>query len=351
MTTTLAMQNAVGNKLDSGVNIPRRKRGRPSADAGAAYESQMTTFCDFIKTTAAKLDFRPSARGWAYLLENERLIDKCELDSAQDRINDARKSGALPLDICSEDAKRAWHNTEKLDNEDPADEATRIKQTVKAWISEYQPRSFWTGKTYYIQLIVEKIDLRELFLPVCERWHIPIANGGGWSDLNLRGELMTRFRDNLEAGQIPVVLYAGDFDPVGLQISDTLHANIEQLSVAVRWNAADLIIDRFGLNHKFIKEHNLTWIDNLQTSGKGAINDLANPKHKHHHFPHVQDYLAKYGARKVEANALVTRAQAGRELCEAAILKYMVEPDLPERFEQELEPEREALRKLWRKAA
>ncbi len=351
MTTALPALPDAGEKLDSGVNIPKRKRGRPSASAEAAYESQMTAFCDFIKTTAAKLDFRPSARGWAYLLENERLIDKCDLDSAQDRINDARKSGALPLDICSEDAKRAWHNTENLDSEDPADEADRIHRSVKAWIAEYQPRSFWTGQPYYLQLIVEKIDLRELFLPVCERWHIPIANGGGWSDLNLRGELMTRFRDNLEKGQIPVVLYCGDFDPVGLQIGDTLRTNIEQLSTAVGWDADGLVIDRFGLNFDFIQKHKLTWIDNLQTSGKGAINDLADPRHKHHLFPHVQDYLAKYGARKVEANALVTRAQAARDLCEAAIRRYMVEADLPERFEQELEPEREALRKLWRQAA
>ena len=60
------------------------------------------------------------------------------------------------------------------------------------------------------------------------------------------------FRDNLEAGQIPVVLYCGDFDPVGLQISDTLHANITQLAAAVGWQPDNLIIDRFGLNIDWI---------------------------------------------------------------------------------------------------
>ena len=37
----------------------------------------------------------------------------------------------------------------------------------------------------------------------------------------------------------------------------------------------------------------------------------------------MQDYLARFGARKVEANALVTRAVAGRQLCEDAIKRYV----------------------------
>jgi hypothetical protein len=342
--------NAI-EEINSGVNIPTRKRGRPSVDAAAQYEAQVKAFCDFIKNTAEGLDFRPSARGWAYMLENEGLIDKSQLDLAQNCINDARKSGALPLDICSEDAKREWHNVEELDNPSPTDEASRIKRSVDDWISNYRPRSFWQGKSHYIQIVVEKIDLRELFLPVCERWHIPIANGGGWSDINMRGELMERFRDNLEDGQVPVVLYCGDFDPVGLQIGKTLRENIRQLSAAVGWWDDNLIVDRFGLNFDFIQEHRITWIDNLQTSGRGAINDLSDPRHKHHLFPHVQDYLAQYGARKVEANALVTRAGAGRQLCEEAILKYMVRPDLPDRFQEELRPERETLRRVLRRLA
>lgn len=331
-------------ELNSGVDLPTRKRGRPSAAAAATYRAQSKAFCDFIKSTAKTIDFRPSARGWAYLLENARLIDKSGLDTAQNLINDARKSGDLPLDICSEDAKREWRNVERIDEGNPADEADVIKESVEQWISRYRPRSFWADKKYFIQMVVEKIDLRELFLPVCKRWHVPVANGGGWSDINMRGELAKRFSENLAPGQIPVVLYCGDFDPVGLQISENLRENIKQLSVATGWWNEELVVDRFGLSHGFIEQHEITWIDNLQTSSKGAINDLSDPRHKHHRQAHVQDYIRQYGARKVEANALVTRSQAGRDLCEAAILKYMHDPDLPEQFERDLAPDRAALR-------
>ena len=50
---------------------------------------------------------------------------------------------------------------------------------------------------------------------------------------------------------------------------------------------------------------------------------LADPKHPDHFKPYVQDYLKRFGARKVEANALVVRPEAGRELCRQAILRYV----------------------------
>lgn len=333
--------------IESRVELPKRTRGKQSAANKLKYAEQVRRFCEFIKKTAKGLDFRMSSRGWGYRLESARMIDKSELDKAEDAINDFRKTGDLPLDICAADAKRAWFNVEELDNEDAADEAGRIVRTVKQWIAGFQPRSFWQGKPYYIQMIVEKSDLRELFLPICKRWHMPIANGGGWTDINVRAELMARFRDNLEDGQIPVILYCGDHDPGGLHISGCFRENLDQLSTAVGWTPPDnLIMDRFGLNYDFIEANKLTWIDNLQTSSKvkGKPKDLSDPRHKDHFKPYVQNYLAKYGVRKVEGNALVVVPQAGRDLCEAAILKYMVDPTLPERFMEGLQPNRDELR-------
>ena len=47
--------------------------------------------------------------------------------------------------------------------------------------------------------------------------------------------------------------------------------------------------------------------------------DLADPHHRDHKKPYVQDWLRDIGPRKVEANALVTAPDAGRELCFRAI--------------------------------
>jgi hypothetical protein len=121
-----------------------------------------------------------------------------------------------------------------------------------------------------------------------------------------------------------VLLHCGDHDPGGVHISDFLRSNLADVSVAAaNWenrnnpdidylslrepwdpNAANLDIDRFGLNYDFIRAQRLTWIDNLETGSGG---NLADERHPDHEKPYVQNYLNEFGARKVEANALVVR--------------------------------------------
>jgi hypothetical protein len=64
----------------------------------------------------------------------------------------------------------------------------------------------------------------------------------------------------------------------------------------------------------------LSWTNNLITS---SGENLADPLHNDHKKPYVQDYIARFGVRKVEANALVVRPQAGRQLCLDAIQRYI----------------------------
>src|SRR5262249_8372082 len=88
----------------------------------------------------------------------------------------------------------------------------------------------------------------------------------------------------------------------------------------VGWSPDNLIIDRFGLNPDFIRQHRLTWIDNLETSSGERLDDEGHPDH---FKDYVQSYIKKFGVRKVEANALVVCPEAARELCRQAILKYV----------------------------
>jgi hypothetical protein len=134
--------------------------------------------------------------------------------------------------------------------------------------------------------------------------------------------------------------YCGDRDPAGLSISDSLMALFEEMEGAVGWNPSRLIIDRFGLNADFIDANGLTWIDGLETSSGG---NLADPRHEDHNKPYVQTYLKRFGARKVEANALVVRPKQGRRLCQEAILKY-IDPDGVAAYQADLTEAREQAR-------
>ncbi len=260
-----------------------------------------------------------SSRGWCYILENEHRLPKGDFDKAQDLVNDCRKTGLLPIDFTVEDEARSAANLENCHEEDPAQFAGTIAQGLHEW-NTYLPVSFWDDQPVYIQLVVEKIDLKSLFMPVCQQYCVPIINARGWSDLNLRAGLMRRFQAHEQKGRRPILLYCGDLDPVGLQIAERLLGQLGELHGAVGWSPRNLIIERFGLNFDFVEKHDLTWIDGLQT---GSGKDLGDPNHRQHRAAFVQQYIAQYGKRKVEANALVVRPEAGRQLCRDAIEKHL----------------------------
>jgi hypothetical protein len=281
-----------------------------------------------------------SARGWSYYLEGQGLITKGDFERSASLITECRKDGHLPLDIVAEDSGRLFANLEYIDDAEPEDEAAAIIAGLDEAPDRYTPVSFWDDQEYYLEMFVEKIDLKKLFKKICRQFRIPIASTRGWSDLNSRAAMMERFADHEADGRQCVLLYCGDHDPAGLQISDFLRSNFEELSGAVGWYPENLIIDRFGLNYEFIEEHNLMWIDNLET---GSGRRLDDPRHPDHNKSYVQDYLRRFGARKVEANALVADPEGGRRLCRDTILKYL-DGDSPDKYLERLQPLRDQVR-------
>jgi len=319
--------------------LPQTSRGRKSAAAQARYAAEVLAWCEAIQEYRSRLDFEVSSRGWCYAIEDHGL-DKGDFDKAEKLINDCRKDGRLPLDICAADVSRDFDGIEKIDEADPEEEAGVWVDALRTAYERYTPRSFWAGERYYLQLLVEKVDLKSLFADICNQFRIPRANAKGWSDLNSRAAMMRRFQSAENRGHEPVLLYTGDHDPQGLLISDTLRSNMAELAGVVGWSPDNLIIDRFGLNRDFIDRHHLTWIDNLFT---GSGKNLADPDHPDHFKPYVQEYIAAHGKRKVEANALIARPKAGRQLLLDTIAKY-VPLDAPEQYEHSLQAQRAAFR-------
>ena len=209
--------------------------------------------------------------------------------------------------------------------------------------AEHYNLDWWEGETYYIQCVVEKIDLVTLFGPVCEEYHIPIANSKGWGSMLQRAEYARRFKEAEDRGMRCLLLYCGDHDPDGLRISEFIRNNLIDL-MDVEWDdgqegydPSNLLIERFGLNYDFIIENNLTWIDNLIT---GSKKNLADPGHRNHRMPYVQEYLRDIGERKCEANAIVVMPRSAKQLMRDTIEKYIGD-DALSRFEGKREAIRE----------
>lgn len=277
-------------------------------------------------------DIKVSSRGWCYTLEGMNEITKQRFDRVDNLIVECRKNGLLPVDFVAEEEGRTFHSIWNPNISSPEEDITNwIKATLDAG-DLYKP-DYWEGEKYYIQMLVEKIDLVNLFMPLCEKYHIPIATSKGWSSILQRDEIAQRFKRMEEKGHECVLLYCGDLDVAGLEISNTLMKNFKDLELATKWNPDNMIIDRFGLNLEFVEEFGLTWIDNLETAG-GTIAKEVNGEiiqgktnkgrpHPDFYKPATQEYLSTIGVRKCEANALVQNKVAGKELCQNAILKYL----------------------------
>jgi hypothetical protein len=335
--------------IDLADGLPRRKRGRQTPQGEAEYEERRKGFCRLIMQIRSTMDFAVGSRGWCYLLEQYGL-GKGDFDAAEKLITDCRKTGDLPLDICAEDNSRETVGLQDaLDDPDvEAEAASWINYIREDAHQNYTPYGFWDDLDVYVEVGVEKLDLRNLFEPVCAEFFVGITNFKGWSDLNSRASVMKRFAEHEEAGRSCVLLLCGDHDPGGLHITETMRKNLADLAEAVGWSPENLITTRFGLNADFINRHGLTWLDNLETSSGQRLDD---PRHPDHGKSYVQNYLARYGARKCEANALVVAPEVGRELCRRAILEH-VPAEAPEGYRNRLAIERgrlmDAIHRLMR---
>jgi hypothetical protein len=324
--------------------LPRRARGRPSPAAEATYQERRQAFCARILEIQSTMDFAIGVRGWCYVLEGHGYITKGDFSDCEKFVTDCRKTGDLPLDICAEDDSRATVGLQDDPHEsDPRDHAQGWIDYLRESVADhYRPFNFWDDQKVYVEVAVEKLDLRNLFETVCVEFYVPIKNLKGRSDINARAEMMRRFAEHEAAGHQCVLLLANDHDPGGLLISDTMRKNLADLSAAVGWSPDNLIIERFGLNADFIEANRLVWIDNLETSSGARLDD---PRHPNHDKRYVRDYIAEFGVRKCEANALVVAPEMGRQLCRGAILRY-VDADAPRRYQRRLERARRELRRI-----
>lgn len=278
-----------------------------------------------------------SSRGWCYLLEGLGKIHKGEFNACQRAINDCRKMGYLPLDFVAPDQDETRRFSGILEASAPASAVEKMKSEIKDRVDNLalQTTDFWEGEKYYVMMCVEKGDIKRLFRPICQEYHVPIVSSKGWAPILLRSHIVKLSKRAQSKGLQPVLLLFYDLDPIGIKISDRFRKNLRDIQKATGWNPDSLIIERFGLNKEDIDKYDLTWIENLRTgSGRESRDDA---------------YIRKYGRRKCESNALFKNDEtlkAAEELCRKAIEKYFGS-DAIGRFESKMNNSQEQFGDLY----
>jgi len=318
--------------------LPRLGRGNWGAARRQQFELEMEPVIQWMGDYILKIGFAPVARSWLYAFESVGLIGKGDFDAYGNWMTKCRKwiksdgTGALiPWHFVGADESRRMTGWDQFDDECTAREyMNRRLRDCLASVGQYSPASYWKHQRFYPILWTEKRDLIKLFekeLPGA----VKRFAGKGQTNIGSRVDVIEECMAAEQLGLLPVILYCGDHDPSGIKISDGIQENLRFAAQGLGWEdeldwmAADGRIVRFGLNAEFIDNAGLLWIDGLETGrdeSKGC-NDLADPRHPQHGAEYVQSYLAEFGPKKCEANALIANPTAARALIRDELWQWL----------------------------
>jgi hypothetical protein len=290
---------------------------------------------EVIEDMSRDTGFTFGPRGWAYYAEGLGLITKGEFDRFEKLLTDMRKAGELDPDVIEPDASRIATNVydfkaSEYNPDEIAEHAvSQIGAELNEWARSYTQHGYWDDLDYYVEMIVEKKDLVQIYSDIADRYRVRITNGKGDTDIHSRLAMLKRFRDHSEQGRQCILLSIGDHDPKGLHIVDGLERTLRScLNIkGLDWDDPDFRVVNIGLTEQQIDDLDLMRIYNLETGGR---KDLSNPHHKDHYKPYVQDYLSRFGVWKCEANALVSRPEAAVALFEDAVQEFIPRSHLTE---------------------
>lgn len=281
-----------------------------------------------IEQMSRQTGYKFGPRGWAYYAEGLGLITKGEFDRFENLLTEMRKDGELDPDVIEPDGSRMATEVEDFEAADDTPEERaqyaidEISEGLRAWARGFTEYGYWDDLDFYVEMIVEKKDLVQIFKSTADRYNVRITNGKGDTDIHTRLAMLKRFRDHTEAGRRCVLLAIGDHDPKGLNIVEGLHRTIMSCAnlKGLDWDDPEFDVVNVGLTEKQIDGLGLMKIGNLETGGG---KDLASPRHPDHDKPYVQDYIAQFGVWKCEANALVGNPREARRLLEDVINEYI----------------------------
>jgi hypothetical protein len=125
-----------------------------------------------------------------------------------------RISGVLPFN-CFVDGTR-WHHGE-IGFDDAAE---ALDDTTWGY-----RKNLWKSQKYYVEVWCEKDAILSLIMPLVKEWALKAFPCRGFASLSSTFAAAKTFKDAIEHGRRPVILYLGDHDPSGLAIDDSIETH------------------------------------------------------------------------------------------------------------------------------
>jgi hypothetical protein len=107
----------------------------------------------------------------------------------------------------------------------------------------------WKDQPYHIEVMVEKDALSGVLLPVCQRLDVGITANKGYSSSSTMYEIGKRLQNYFKQGKTITVIYLGDHDPSGIDMSRDVQ---ERLQLYSQVDSIEFV--RVALNFDQVKE-------------------------------------------------------------------------------------------------
>ena len=196
-------------------------------------------------------------------------------------VSDARLAGLIDWDMI-EDRGRGMVRLAHW--ESPAD------------IVEIAARQFridkWLNQPVYVEVMVEKQALEGVLVPVCETLDVPFTANKGYSSSSALYKAGQRLREKLRADKEIHIIYLGDHDPSGIDMSRDVADRLIQFARADTSGSGTVHLHRVALNMDQIDE-----LDPPENPAK-----LTDSR--------AQGYIARFGESSWELDAIEPSALA-----------------------------------------
>lgn len=155
-------------------------------------------------------------------------------------ISEARMAGLVDWDAI-EDRGRVKHETSNWDS--PKDIITQAAAGFRI--------NKWETQPYHVEVMCEKAALEGVLIPVCDDLQVPFHSNKGYSSASALYRVGKRLQERAYSGKKLVVVYCGDHDPSGLDMSRDVADRLAMFS------QSEVTVMRVALNHKQVLRYNL----------------------------------------------------------------------------------------------
>ena len=213
-----------------------------------------------------------NVRSLCYVLESTQVIHKTEadFDKVERLVVDLRREGLIPFGKISEGHR------ERL--------VPPTYESVGAFLTmvknRYQ-RDIWATQPYHVEVWSEKNGLSDVIWPVCSRYRVPYVPTKGQPSITL---LYNSAQAMIASEKRTHLLYVGDHDATGLNISRVIEEELREFGV-------DVTLHRVAVTPQQIATYNLPTRPGKQSDNKHAA------------------FVAAYGPDCVEVDALQVVSQ------------------------------------------